>query len=156
MLPHTVIRALCPRLQLHHRSVSRSLFEARGSGTPIVRGPGYEEDQLEVDLMDGHRAYLGSGYQMGEPPRQSQRADPFSVSNRVAKSRSSSCMCSTSSLFCVFGRYSFTEAELKHVFPGKVWAYRCSESTRIEASNRQAEQNSRSRAATLFSAAITA
>jgi len=78
-LPHTVIRALCPRLQLYHRSVSRSLFEARGSGTPIVRGPGYEEDQLEVDLMDGHRTYFGSGYQMGDPLRHRERADLLRV-----------------------------------------------------------------------------
>jgi len=84
------------------------------------------------------------------------REPTFFASNRATNSPSSSCMCSTSSLFCVFGRYSFTEAELKHVFPGKVWAYRCSECTRIEASNRQAEQIARSRAATLFSAAITA
>jgi len=40
-------------------------------------------------------------------------------------------MYSTSALFCIFGRYSFTEAELKHVFPGKVWPYRCSECTRF-------------------------
>jgi len=59
-LPHTVIRALCWRSQLHPRSVSRPLADARGSGTPVLGDPCYEEDRLTVDQMGEYQTYVGS------------------------------------------------------------------------------------------------